>query len=679
MTTTEPDTFHLFIYGTLMDSNVFRAVLGWRLVSEPASLGEDDCLLAEPAVLDGYKKISPDDTYQYAVPDRGHRIRGYLVRDIPRRALQALKDYEGNNYARRTLAVQTSSGKERAYVFVGKLKQLEHSFGHAFRDPLKQEFLLQQKIDRIIAETEQTQLQTDDSHARGALAELSGAKIRDLRRRHFEAGGISDYAIRHLLRDQPLRDFPNVRNNPDAAMYLPHYLKLVIRQVIFNQFEDRIHTQFRYELDHLPLDQHVYGRIISSLIALRLLNRQNTVLSVIVSDILGDLDPQTARLVDYVRRAVAAAEALYEPQAARTQLTFVQSHMGYGHTPLGAELEFSNLGHAVIRDPHAQQHRDPAFDGFLYFEDFALDMLCWKLGGHVDDHYRKAPGKPRRGFFEVALGNLSIEANLSKPITRDPWVLNQFIHHTMRFYPIRPHSVHISMQPRSQHRPNRNRTLPLAIYKCLFAIGGDPVRDETGRMVIRRLAGDEILRTDPQPHLLFSDISKRYSRQPDSYLPAGGEDDAGLYVQQFRFLRLSPELNYEPIIMALKGIQMKLRPGSFLTPHQYERSRRHRKLFEDILEWGQAPTAISADEVERFLAEVHDGLMMEKKSQPVHTPAYIAWSMSQLAESIRRFNHLLAGQTDPLDAARPETLHHQPPRPETSTPCPEKQARPDAL
>jgi gamma-glutamylcyclotransferase (GGCT)/AIG2-like uncharacterized protein YtfP len=657
MTDTPEPTFHLFVYGTLRNASVFRAVLGWRLVSAADAQDDNDCLVAVDAVLDGYKKISPDSTYEYAVPDQGHRIRGYLVRDIPRRALPALKTYEGDNYLRRTLKVQTSEGLERAYVFVGNEKQLEHAFGHAFRDPLKQEILLQQKIDRAIAEAEQAQLHTDDSITRRALSELSGATIRDIHRRHFEVGGISDYTIRHFLKDKPIRDFDRIRKAPAAQPFLPNYLRLVVRQVIFNQFEERIHTQFRYELDHLPLDQNVYQRVVSALIALRMLNRQYTVLDVIANDILGDLDSRHGRLVDYVRRSVAAADALYESQAAQTQLAFVQSHMGYGHTPLGAELEFSNLGHAVIGDPDGQVGQDRAYDGFLYFYDFALDMLGWKLGAHVDDHREKAPGKPRRGFFEVALGNLSIEANLSKPITRDPWVLNQLIHHTMRFYDVRPHSVHLSMQPRSQHRPNRNRTLPAGIMKCLFAIAGDPARNEQGGWTIRRLAGDEIIRTDPHPSMLFSDISKRYSRQPESYLPSGTEKDAGLYVQQFRFLRLSPELNYEPIIMALKGLQMKLRPGSFLTPKQFEYSRKHRRLFQELREWGQAPEPIDADDLERFLTEVHDGLMLERKGKPVHTAAYIAWSMSQLAESIRRFNRLLTDQDEAI----------QPPLSATST------------
>ena len=55
---------------------------------------------------------------------------------------------------------------------------------------------------------------------------------------------------------------------------------------------------------------------------------------------------------------------------------------------------------------------------------------------------------------------------------------------------------------------------------------------------------------------MFSDISLRRSAESDEYLPTAHTGRAaGTYVQQFKFLRLSDELNYEPIAMALKGIR----------------------------------------------------------------------------------------------------------------------------
>jgi len=638
----EQKPFNLFVYGTLMNPSIFRAVLGIRLVFTPNDADGAERFYVRQAVLDDYKKVSPDNTYLYAVPDPHGRIRGYLVGPLPGKFLSALRKYEGRNYSRRTLQVQTSGGIEQAVVFIGNIKELEHSFGYAFRDPLKQEIILGRKIDAALLEAEREQLHTTEKTARRAVGELRGPTIRDLVRRHFEAGGISDYAIRHSLKDPPLRDFSRIVTDPEAQAIAANYLAMVVRQVLFNQFEENIRRDFRFELDQMYLGSDYYERTISSLAALRLLNDCSELVETLVRDCLTGLDFQKDHLVDFVRWAIVAADSLYDVPQAGHQIVFIKNHIGRGYIPLGAELEFSNIGHDVIHDPEGRLLRDLQYDGFLYFSDFALDALTWKLGGHIDDHHEKSPGRPRRGFFEVALGSLSIEANISKPVTNDPWLLNQLIHEARRFFKIAPHSVHISLQLRSQHRPDRDRLLPPEVMQCLFALAGDPVRDEEGKLQISRLVSDEIITRGPAPKMLFSEITRRHSSDvEDSDLPVSPAGrGGGRYVQQFRFLRLSSGLNYEPIIMAMKGLQISLRPGSFLTAAQYSSSRKHRERFEQLLQWGQDAKAISQAAQEQFLAHIYSGLMTERRGKPAHSEAYIAWSLSQLRAMIKKFNEL---------------------------------------
>ncbi|MCK4601488.1 MAG: gamma-glutamylcyclotransferase [Phycisphaerae bacterium] len=637
--------FNLFIYGTLMNPSVFRAVLGQRLVISKAEADDVELFHARRAVLTGYKKVSPDNTYLYAVPDPHGRIRGYLVGPLPGEHLILLRRYEGKNYSRKRLRVQTKDGVEEAIIFIGNLKELEHSFGYAFHDKLKQEVLLSRKIDEALEETEREQLHTTETFARRALGELHGDTIRDLTRQHFEAGGISDYAIRRSLKDTPLLNFDRITADPEAKALAPNYLTLVIRQVLFNQIEEKIRRDFRYELDHMPLRGEYYERTVSSLAALRLLNTNVSLINMLVHDCLNELNFHKDRLIDFVRWSIVAADSFYDPQAGRSEIKFIQSHMGQGHIPLGAELEFSNIGHDVINDPQGAAMRDLRYDGFLYFSDFGLDVLTWKLGGHIDDHYEKASRRPRRGFFEVALGNLSVEANISKPITDDPWLLNQFVHEARRFYEITPHSVHISLQLRSQHKPSKERLLSLEVMKCLFAVAGDPTAGGDGRLQIRRLVTDEIIRANPNLHMLFSEISRRRSSDADdSHLVVADRLLSGRYIQQFKFLRLSPEINYEPIIMCLKGLQMSLRPGSFMTVQQYVQNPRHRQLFEELIEWGRDIQPIPKSESEVFLGYAYDGLMSERRGRPAHSEAYIAWSLNQVRTMLEDFNALVRGQ-----------------------------------
>ena len=634
--------FNLFVYGTLTNPDVFRAVTGLRLARRAADADGKTAIHARRAVLHGYKKVSPDHTYLYAVPEPHGRIQGYLIGLLPAECLSHLRQYEGRNYSRRTMTVQTRKGPQQAIAFVGNLKQLRYSFGYDFHDHYKQEILLEEKIQAALLETEQQKLRKTEPVARRALAELHGATIRDLRRRHFEAGGISDYAIRQSLLDTPLPDFRRVVDDPEARALAPNYLAMVIRQVIFNQCEDRVRSDFRYELDQLASGPGYYERAISSLAALRLVNDLNEPLEAIMAKGLTDLGFGTDHLVDFVRWSVTAADELYDRHLAYHQIQHIRQHQGRGYIPMGAELEFSNIGHSVIADPNGRAVRDTRYDGFLYFPDFGLDVLTWKLGGHIDDHHDKASHAPRRGFFEVALGNLSIRANISKPLTDDPWMLNQLIQQARSFYRITPHSVHVSLQLRRQQRPVRDRLLPMPLLKCLFAIAGDPAPGPDGKAIIRRLQGDEILTAEPHPTMLFSEISLRHSSESeDSYPAVPVRRSAGTYVQQFKFLRLSKDLNYEPIAMALKGLQIWMRPGSFLTGDQYQRSGRHRNRYHELLEWGRTPGPLAEKEMNAFLSAVHEGLATERFGRAVHSGAYIAWAIDQLETMLKDFNTMV--------------------------------------
>jgi len=634
--------FNLFVYGTLMNPEVFRAVMGLRMVKREAECDNVTCFRARRAILPGYHKISPDHTYLYAVPEQHGRIRGYIIGPLPARTMSALLQYEGRNYSRRTVMVQTRFGPEQAKVFVGNVKQLQHAFGYDFHDHYKQEILLEEKIEAALVETEQQQLHRGEGLLRRAVAELHGSTIRDLRRRHFEAGGISDYAIRHSLMDAPLPDFQRIADDPEARALAPNYLAMVVRQVIFNQYDDRIRKDFRYEIEQMNRGPEYYDRAISSLAALRMVNGAEGVLDMMTADAMSDLSFEADHLVDYVRWSIFAADELYDSRLAKTEIDFIRNHSGRGYIPMGAELEFSNIGHAVINDPQGQAVRDMSYDGFLYFPDFGLNVLTWKLGGHVDDHHDKASESPRRGFFEVAMGNLSIRANISKPLTDDPWLLNQLIHQARMFYKIAPHSVHISLQMRRQQSPVQDRLLPPAMLKCLFAIAGDPVRTPDGHVRISRLQGNEILADQPNPHLLFSEISLRHSSESDEYSQAARPGRvSGTYVQQFKFLRLASDLNYEPIAMALKGIQISMRPGSILTTAQYRRSSRSRALYHELVEWGSSPQPLSDAEIDSFLSAVDEGLYTERFGKPVHSGAYIAWAIQQLRSMLRGFNMLI--------------------------------------
>jgi gamma-glutamylcyclotransferase (GGCT)/AIG2-like uncharacterized protein YtfP len=629
--------FNLFVYGTLTSATVFRAVLGRRMVLDPAAADGVHAVLAREAVLPGYEKVSPDNTYLYAVPHPQGRIRGLVIGPLDGECMDALEHYEGRNYRRVQVEVRTAADTVTAYAFVADTEQISHTFGYEFRDRLKQEVLLRNKIDKLLADMQGSADQPDTDVERRALTELHGSTIRDLVRQHFESGGISNFYIRQALGGEPLRDYHHLVGQALPRPMATAYISLVINQVLFNQVEERIRDEFRYELDRMHVSDRFYERTISALATLHLLNENQRLLDILVGDALADVPFDRAHLIEFVRWAIRAADAVYDSGEAGRHLRFIHTHMGRGAIPLGAEVEFSNIGHAVIAaTPDAPPPEDPFYDGFRYFSDFALDILMWKLGGHVDDHREKISNKPKRGFLEFAFGNLSIAANLSKPITDDPWLLNQIIQQTMRFYPVRPHSVHISLQMPHDRAPDLDAVLPLGAMKCLFALFGDPRRDTEGRLRLSRLIGNEIVTRQPTPQLMFSSVARRRSEWHEDDFELD-EAHAPL-VQQFKFMRLSPAINYETAAMAMKGLQLTYNPGSFLTAAQTRRNPALRALFDELLTWGERPAPLEQEEIDTFLNAVYDGLMKERNGRPAHGEAYIGFCIDHLRSALETFN-----------------------------------------
>ena len=210
----------------------------------------------------------------------------------------------------------------------------------------------------------------------------------------------------------------------------------------------------------------------------------------------------------------------------------------------------------------------------------------------------------------------------------------------MRFYDVAPHSLHVSLQLRSPNRPTPDRPLPLWAIQCLFALCADPEAKTGGGVQLSRLAGEEILRKEPATHMLFSDTSRRRSIDEDHVGAARGR-----WVQQFKFPRLGPRYNYEPIVMALKGLQIHYKPGSFLTAQQFESNPALAELFARLREWGCDVEPIPDPQIENFLSAIHQGLMREHRGRPAHSVAYIAYCLSRLREGLHGFNRFVEAHT----------------------------------
>jgi len=637
-------TFNLFVYGTFMDRRLFRWVTGrdYALPSQAqVSLGS---LEAKEAILASHRKISPDGMYLYAIPRRGHRISGYLIYALPNDLIELLDHYEGKRYIRTKVRVHQEAHRIRAFTFLANEKTLRQDFGDRFRINLKHEHLITKRVEEFLAEraAEAADSALLPRYRVAAEEELRGLSIRDLIQARLESASVADYFLKREL-SSPLASIRDLSKDPLAEPYIRNYLDLVVRQVLFNQAEQKFLEQFRFDLDHMGLSLRFYEHTTSSMAALTMLNRRRGLLDKLVHELLNDFDFQRHDLLDIVAWAIHAAESLYDSRMAAGIFRWIRENLEGGLLPLGAELEFSNVGHAVIADyDTAPGTKDQAFDGFRYFRDFALPALTWKLGGHIDDHQAHGSEKCLRGFLEFSPGAFSTEPKFSVPATKDPWLLAQLIREVVRFYPVKPHSLHLSIQLLRHHKDPQG-ILPLDFAKCLLALGGDPQPAADSRPTISRMMADEIGSPEHKDGLIFARTARRRAtagdrqEEPTLLRPARPS-----IVQQFKFVRLGEHINYEILILALKGLQLALDLGDYLTPEQLEQRPHLLEQLNELIAWSRKPEPIRPNVVGRFCAVIFEGLSKERHSRLAHKNTYVQWALDRLAHQIAEFNQQLA-------------------------------------
>lgn len=632
--------FNLFIYGSLRDRRIFQSVSGFSFTRKPSKV-DDHTLLAEPAMLPGHRKLSPDNVYFYAVEEPSSKIEGYIIHDVPESAMNEIDIYEGRRYDRETVRINTAKGSIEAQAYLVSHESMRKHFGDRFHVNLIHELWLRKRIKKFIKKHTRPGEKTADAEMeRRAERELIATTERDLVMSHYHTDAVSDYYLEHEL-DRPRPSIKNLYNDPEVKPFINNYLTLVIKQVLLNQLDERIQECYRFELEHMRTSERYFKRSVSLLAALQMINANTRTVELIVEKCLQTMPYEKNDLIDYVKYAVQAAKSIFLPSIAKAHLERIHSGFHPGIVPLGIEIELSNLGSAAVEPQRSIQKRvDSIYNGFKYFYDFHLDVLFWKLGGYIDDHSGSTDRARRCGFLELAPGRLNIAGELSRPATAAPWLLNQLIQEIVAFYDVHPHSLHISFQLRRKQVGNQ-RVLPLGFVKCLLVLGGGTEKKPTGRLWISRMGYDEITQYGYGEELVFARTSKR-----NWYL--GGDDiankppkQATTYVQQYKFIRLEKKANYEPLIMCLKGLQLAYNPDDYLSAEQLKSSAKLRREYEALKQWAATPTSISSQTIGEFLDVVRDGLMHEAHRRPAHELHYIDWALTAIEVQLHMFNEQL--------------------------------------
>jgi len=645
---------NLFIYGSLRDHRIFQSVCGLSFTRKENRV-DDETLFADAALLPGYRKVSPDNVYFYAVAAQSSNIEGFVIYDVSAWAMAEIDRYEGKRYERETVKVNTARGTVKAQAYLVSHDSMEKRFGDRFHVNLIHELWLRKRIEKFLKRHTRPGERTVDAESeRRADRELLATTERDLVMSHYRSDAMSDYYIEREL-DRPRPTIKNLYQDEQAKPFISNYLALVVRHVLLNQLEEHIQSHYRFDLEHMRTSERYYKRSMSLLIALQMINSNSPAVDLIIQKSLQTMPYDKHDLIDYIKYAVRAAKSMFDGRVVRARLNQVRSSLQPGLVPLGLEIELSNLGPAAVEPKRSAKGAfDPVYDGFKYFHDFRLDVLSWKLGGYIDDHTGSTDRARRSGFLELAPGRLNIAGELSRPATSDPWLLNQVICEIVNFYDIHPHSLHLSFQLR-KHQLGNQKKLPLGFVKCLLALGGGPELKGAGRLWVSRIGYDEITQypsgfnsqseEEVTEELVFARTSKRKWYLGGDEIADKPPSQATTYVQQYKFIRLEKRANYEPLIMCLKGLQLAYNPGDYLTIEQLAGSSKLRDEYEQLKQWATKPTEISPQTVSRFVKTVQDGLMKEGHRRPVHKLHYIDWILSSIDVQLRMFNQLLKKNT----------------------------------
>ncbi|MEK7996602.1 MAG: gamma-glutamylcyclotransferase family protein, partial [Planctomycetota bacterium] len=369
---------NLFVYGSLRDSSILESVCDLRFTRKASKI-DSETLFAEPALLPHYRGVSPDNVYFYAIEAPSSRIEGLVIHDVPARAMAEIDRYEGKRYERETVRVNTAHGSVEAQAYLVSHDSMKKHFGDRFHVNLIHELWLRKRIEKFIKRHIRPGDRTADAESeRRADRELLATTERDLVMSHYRTDAVSDYYLEHEL-DRPRPSIKHLYDDREAEPFIRNYLAMVVRQVLLNQLDEHVQSHYRFEIERLRSSERFFIRSVSLLVALRMINRSREAVDLIVNKCLQAMPFRKSDLIDYVKYAVRAAKSMFDARVAESNLTHIRSTLQTGLIPLGFEMELSNLGAAAVQPQKSlRKVSDPVYDGFKYFYDFHLDILCWK-------------------------------------------------------------------------------------------------------------------------------------------------------------------------------------------------------------------------------------------------------------------------------------------------------------
>jgi len=574
-------TVDLFVYGTLMYDHYLQLLLNRKVETDPARLFH-------------YMRLTPSWNFPFIVKQKGAVTEGRVLRNITKEELKILDDFEdeGLLYSRRYVVVRVGKMRQRCQTYIGNISAINRNISSDMQFEDKFSFFVEKKIDAILEDIPANKPGMD----RRVLHELMGSAVDSIIQSHFDGNYICNYIMIQALDEATPPSLQKTLKNRELIPYAGNYMGLACQHILFNQFVDKIRHQHP---ESVRVAHQYYQHGIAILLSFLFYNRHKDEINSFFKQNGLDTIVEGRGYRDYAKFAVDIADEIYNPHEMEQLIDLIDNNWHSTPTPLGAELEFGNLGAQTI---YAKPGDDPIYDCFYWFWDFDLLQRTWRLGGHVDSHRQMTLAQQRhRGFLEYAFGRYQIIGDLSRPLFDCPWAMSLLINEAVKFLDIKPHSLHISMELGGHHRHISDKKHLESNLVCLLLLGGDIRKDKDGNVREWRIYNNE-LDTNFQKSLNFSDRKYHF---PKADIPLEEAAD----VMEYKFMRLHKEdFDYETIIYALKGYQLH----NHGRPLNIQENQNH-ELSEQIFmkKWATTPFPLRNDDIDKFVDQVVQGLMEE--------------------------------------------------------------------
>jgi len=602
-------TVDLFVYGTLTNDHYVQLLLNRKVTADTAHLFH-------------YMRMTPSWSFPFVVKHRGAVTEGKILRDITVEELKILDAFEdeGRLYSRRSVVARSNDLRQRCQTYLGNITEINKNISSDIKFEDKFSLYVEKKIDSIMSNVQTNRPGLD----RRVLHELMGSAVDTIIQSHFDGNYICGHIMIQALEESAPPKLIETLKNKELLPYAGNYMRLACQHIVFNQFVSKITHEHP---DALRVSHEYYQHGIAILLAFMHYNRNALRINELFKENKLDEIVEGRGYRDYAKYSIDIADEIYDSLDMEILIDHINDNWHSTPTPLGAELEFSNLGSNSI---YAKPGDDDVYDGFQWFWDFDMFQRTWRLGGHVDSHRQISIGQKRhRGFLEYAFGRYQILGDLSRPLFDCPWAMSLLINETVKFLDIAPHSLHISMELKGEHKNITEKPHENSDLVCLLLLGGNIRRSDDNKLREWRVFNNE-LDTNFQKSIHFSDRKYHFSK-----FNLQIEDAAD--VVEYKFIRLHKyEFDYETLIYALKGYQLHTHVRPINTKKKGVMELPEQTFMR---EWAKNPTPLEDKHIFQFVEKVSKGLTEEvglKKPKP-----YITRICKKLHKTLVKRNNYL--------------------------------------